>query len=44
MDPRPSRRADARLSKFALLDLLSQWILGRVVALTRRKTCLMECG
>ena len=34
MDPRPSRRADRSLHDGALRVLASQWILGRVVALT----------
>ena len=35
MDPRPSRRADLVMAVGFALIILSQWILGRVVALTR---------
>ena len=34
MDPRPSRRADVALLDALPRDTTSQWILGRVVALT----------
>ena len=34
MDPRPSRRADHRSTRCVYLVVWSQWILGRVVALT----------